>query len=84
MIKVLHTNKPPYLRELVHFLTDYHARRSLVTRHSRDVAFPRHNKAMFEASFSYLCPLYYNRLPTNIKNQICHVGYFERYEKICQ
>ena len=66
---ILHKNSPPYLRERLHYLSEYHQHYDLQTRHSSSILYiPLHNTSKFENSFSYIGPYYYNLLSPELKS----------------
>lgn len=75
IIKVLTTNNPAYLRECAVYLSDHYTRRSLITRSSALLSYPKYNKVTFRSSFSYLCPSLFNNLPNNLRRTTPNICY---------
>ena len=66
-LKTLNSGQPNYLRDLLKYLGEIHQRQSLVTRSAGILMIPRHRKAKFQNSFSYLATTLFNSLPSYIK-----------------
>ena len=66
--KVLESETPIYLRELLCSNSSMHSVYAPSTRRGADLSVPAHRTVKFTASFSYLSSLYYNSLPLDIRS----------------
>ena len=66
--KVLHSETPIYLNELLCSNSSMHSVHAPSTRRGADLSVPAHRTVKFTASFSYLSSLYYNSLPLDIRS----------------